>query len=141
MKSLGGVPLLGNLYKIKPELGLYMGSVIIFISNNVAKLFLEPGELNGHGTVDRGMTIRIRHVVRQCTQGKSHLVHVLRLANHFAHKVTATHVMDKVAEKFAASGVITHVLNQTAAVSISVRGAKLFDGSARKTLAQYFLDV
>src|SRR5438477_7659185 len=66
------------------------------------------------------MRADIRRIVRQGAQGEGEFVKVGRLEDEIDDKISAAHVMSQIAEKFAAERVISDVLNQAAAIGVSM---------------------
>ena len=77
----------------------------------------------------------IGRIMRQRAQSERVFVQILRLRDLIQNEIAAADIMHQVAEQMAAERVITHVLNNGAAIGIRVRFAQIVVGSVREIVA------
>ena len=68
----------------------------------------------------------VSDVVRERTEGEGKLIHVAGLADEVGDEVAGTDVVSEIAEGRMAEGVVAGILDDAAAVGISMGEAKLF---------------
>src|SRR5437660_464394 len=141
MKCLRIVALLGYLENVKAELSPDVGLGVLGIGHVVSKFGTQLGKFQRHRRIDRRVACDVGSIVGKSTQGKRQFVQVLGIANQFLDKVSTANIVDKVAEELVAVRIITHVLNQAAAVGISVGLAQIVFGRVRIAAQQYLFDV
>ena len=87
------------------------------------------------------MTGDIRCVVRQCAQREGVLVDVLAFKQQLSNEISAANVMHQVAEFLTAKWVVAEILNDGAAIGISVRLFELVFRQPWISLAQQWSDL
>ena len=99
--------------------------------------FFKLGKEERDGAIDAdGMTVIIGGVVSERSQGKCIAVKVFGIAEESQDEVAAAHVVRQIAEEEASMRVVTHVLDDGAAIGITVRFFDFVRGRAGKTLQQ-----
>src|SRR5580704_12115077 len=78
--------------------------------------------------------------MRQGPQSKSIFVQVRGIAHQSLHEIAGAYVVNQIAEKVAAKGVITKILNYRSAVSVRVRFLQLLRSAVGKALQKQRLD-
>src|SRR5215472_8250595 len=79
--------------------------------------------------------------MRQRAKGERQFVDVLRVVNQLQDKVAAADVMEQVTEKLVAGRIVTHILNQAAAVGIGMGAAQVIFCGIGITLQKETLEV
>src|SRR5215471_6127552 len=87
------------------------------------------------------MTVHVRDVVRQSSQGEGVVIDVSRFLEKRLDEITAPDVVSKMAEEAASERVVTHVLDDTARVRIRVGTTQLLEGRVGKAFKQKRLDL
>ena len=79
--------------------------------------------------------------MRQRSQREGVLIDVGRFVQQRGDKFSATNVVHQVAEILAAAGIVAHILNQAAAVSVGMCLAQIFGGRVGKPRQQHGLNL
>ncbi len=141
MVAIGGVTVFCNLHHVEPEFGANVRFRIVGIGNFTSVLGPELGKFQRHDLVDDGMPHVIGGVMRQRPQREGVLVDVGRFFDQGGNEFSAAHIVQQVAEIFIAAGVVTHVLNQAAAVGIGVRLPKVVCSGLGKPVQEHRLNL
>src|SRR5580704_15984283 len=142
MIAVRRVALVCHLKDVEAELRFSVSERILLIPNRITILFLKFGIEKRHGAIcSEAMAIIVGSIMSQCADSECVLVEVFSVAKQSLHKISASHVVRKVAEEMASVRVIAHVLDDRAAVGIGLRLAQLLFRGTRKTSQQERLDV
>src|SRR5713226_9456025 len=128
------ITILRHLHHVKSELRLQMRSVVFRVPDGITVLRSQLGILYGNSLVDGRMAGDIRGIVRERTQGEGVLVRILALQYQLVNKVTAADVVHQIAEFHTAEGIVAKVLDDGAAIGVSVRLLKLLFRERWKSL-------
>src|ERR1041384_2587672 len=82
------------------------------------------------------MSLVVCGVMRKRSERECIFVDVLRLGEKRLNEVSASDIVNQVGEELAAERVVTNVLNNRSAISVSVRLAQLRGCGVRKSLQQ-----
>ncbi len=82
------------------------------------------------------MTVIVRRVVRHRAQRETVFINVVGVVQERHDEIATAHVMRQIAEKMAAVWIVAEVLNNRAAVCISLRRAQFFGSSVGKSRQQ-----
>ena len=97
-----------------------MRGVVLCVPDGFAVLCSQLGILNRNGRVHRRMAGDIGGIVCQRAKSKGVLVRVLALQQQFQNEVTAANVVHQIAELHTAKRIVAKILNDGAAIRISV---------------------
>src|SRR5260370_39384471 len=110
-----------------------MGYRIVLVGDQISILRSELGIHQGYGSIDRHRVAQvIGGVMRQRTQCKGVFIQILRVPNQRNHEVAASSVVKQVAEELASKRIVSHVLQDGAAVSVGAGVSELFFRGIRK---------
>src|SRR4029077_4425548 len=127
---------------VKSKFGLHMPQPAVLIGNAVAELLPQAGIQNRNSSVSaEAVTVVVRRVMRKRAGGESVLIEIFRIPQQREDEIAAADVMREVAEKGVPVRVIAHILNDGAAVGVSLRSAQIFFGCLREFFQQQRLDV
>src|SRR6202049_4378645 len=98
-----------------------MCGVVLRVADGIAVLGAQLRILDGNGLVDGRMADDIRGIVRKRAQCKGILVRILALQQQLTNEITTANVVHQIAEFHAAKGVVAEVLNDGAAIGVTVR--------------------
>ena len=115
------VAILGDLHHVESELRLQMRGVVLRVPTELPYFARNLGYLNGNGPVNGRMAGDVGGIVRQRAQGKGVLVGILTLREQLANEIAAANVVHQIAEFDAAKRIVAKILNDGAAIGISVR--------------------
>src|SRR3982074_3368437 len=87
------------------------------------------------------MTAVIGSIVRERAQSESALVEVGGVLEQRFHKIAAAHVVDEIAKKPVAKGIVAHVLQNTSAVGVGMCFLQVLFRGAREALLQKRLNL
>src|SRR5271165_1836220 len=142
MIAVGRVALMRHFKNVEAELRFGVSEGILLVPDGVTVLFLKFGIEHGHGAIrSETMAIIVRGIMSERADSESVLVQIFRVAKQSLHKISAPHIVSKVAEKMASVRVIAHVLDDRPAIGVGLRFAQLLFGGTRKTGQQQRLDV
>src|SRR5437870_2146065 len=131
--AVRGVAFPRDFENVKTKFGFHMCQPAVLKRNAVAVFLPEAWIQNRNGAVGaKPMTVVVRRVVRERTEGESILVDILSVSPQSLDEIAAADVMRKVAEKGAAVRVVAHVLNDGAAVGVGLRPAQILLGCQRE---------
>src|SRR5437868_11032748 len=117
---VGGEASLGHLHDVEAELCADVRFGILCVRYLVTKLLLKLRKLKCNDMVYRRMTGGIGSVMREGPESEGVFVKIGGLTHEGLDKVSAAHLVRKVAEVFVSERVIAHVLDHAAAVRIGV---------------------
>ena len=130
------ITILCHLQCIESKLGLQMRGRVVGIAYGSAIFGSQFWIVDGNSLIDGWVAVDVGRIVRQRAQGKGILVRVLAFAHQLDNEVPAAHIMHQVAEVLVAERVVSKVLNDRAAVGISMRLFDLVFGNSWKPLHQ-----
>src|SRR5436853_2733661 len=109
--AVRGVAFSRDFKNVKTTFGFHMCQPAVLKRNAVAVFLPQTGIQNRNGAVGaKPMTVVVRGVVRECTEGESVLVDILSICEQRLDEIAAADVMREVAEKGAAVRIVAHVL-------------------------------
>src|SRR5260370_30135915 len=127
---------------VKAKFGFHMCKPVVFKRNGVAEFLPEARIQERNGSIDaQAVSVIVRGVMGERADSESVRIEIFRLAQQSLDEIAATDIMREVAEKGAAIRVITHILNNGAAVSVALRPAQIFFGCLREFFQEERLDV
>jgi len=97
-----------------------MRGVVFRVFDGIAVLRPKLGILNSNGLIDCRMSGDVRSIVRKRAQREGVLVGILTLQQELSHKVTAANVVHQIAEFHAAERIVAEVLDDSAAIRVTV---------------------
>src|SRR6185369_1993641 len=130
-----------HLNYIEPELSLEVRLRVFNVRHPLpifgAQLWIKHGDRAVHRHC---VPVVIGNVVRERTQSERVFIEILRFSEQRFDEVAASYVVHEVGEELASERVITHVLNNRAAIGVSVRLSQLLGGRMRKPFQQHWFD-
>src|SRR6266700_44261 len=135
MIAIRRVTALCYLQNVESKFCFYVGQRVFFIRNRVAILLFQFGIQNGDGVI-RGdpVSVIVGSAVSKRAESKGITVNVLGVVQQSQDKVSAPHIVRQVTEEMASVWIITHVLDDGAAISITVCFFELFFRGTGKAL-------
>ena len=125
--------MVAKLLDIECEFSADVAVRTLVVSHRLAVLAFQLGELDRGGGID-GMRVAdgITQVVRESADGECVFVEGAGILQKPYHEITGARVMGQVAEEDFTEGVVSHVLNDTSAIGVSMGLVELCFGSAGK---------
>src|SRR5208337_640319 len=114
------ITVFGDLHHVEAELRFEMGGMVFCIPDGLSILGAQLWVLEGNGLIDGGMAGYIRGIVRERAEGEGVLISILALRQQLADEIAATNVVDQITELHAAKRIVAEVLDDGAAIGISV---------------------
>src|SRR5581483_1572738 len=140
--TVRSVALSCHFQNVEAKFCLNVFEFALLVGDKVSVSFFEAGIQNGNRAVRaQPVALIVRGIVRKRTQGEGILVEIPGVPQEGNDEITAADIVRQVAEKMAAIRVVTHVLNDGAAVRISLRRTQLLGCCAWKALKQRGLKI
>ena len=140
--SVGGVALIRDFEDVEAEFGFQMSGGIFGVGDDVAVLVLQIGIEHRDGAIDGdGVAVVVCGVVGERAEREGVIVEILRIVQEGADEIGAANVVHDVAEFVAAVRVIAQILNDGAAVGVSVGGAEFVVRGVRKACQEQRADA
>src|SRR5438552_17219058 len=118
-----------HLYHIESEFCFYVSRWTLFIGYNIPEFALQFRIVDRHYSIDADRVSHIvRGIVRELSKSESIFIRVMRFRYQCLDKIPGSHIVEEVTEKFARERIISHILNDAAAIRIGVRFSKLVCG-------------